>query len=516
MDRPPVKRSGRTVYRSQPKPPRRRRFSLWLVIGLLVIAVGATAAWQFTTAPNVIAASPEAGAFTHLNTVPVSVKVDGMQSLSDVVVTVDGKDVTKKVDFSTDGLSFTATDLTDGEHTVTLSAGTSNLYRHKIEKSWTFTVDTSQPKLHWATPDNAEVSTTDTITVSGETEPRARVSVSGVPVKTEARAAADGSFSFPLTLPDGRYKLTLSAEDAAGNVKSASRRVAIDVNGPTITVPTTTTVTETEPTIEVTVKAPVPRPVLTITADDEVIYEHTVAEVAQVKLGPLSDGKHRLVFTATDKVGKTATTRQDIVVDTTEKLGEATLSFGAVGEDVRELQELLASNKLYKYTPNGEYTNGVVAAVQRFQKRMGQEVTGVADPKLIAALNGRIVVDQGLCKLYFYQKGKLKFTFPVAVGQAAYPTPNGTFEVVVMAKNPTWIPPDSPWAKGLEPVPPGSGNPLGTRWIGTSASGVGIHGTPSSWSIGSHASHGCIRMYISDVEKLYDYVQVGMPVIIHD
>jgi lipoprotein-anchoring transpeptidase ErfK/SrfK len=86
--------------------------------------------------------------------------------------------------------------------------------------------------------------------------------------------------------------------------------------------------------------------------------------------------------------------------------------------------------------------------------------------------------------------------------------------VVVMAKNPTWIPPDSPWAKGLEPIPPGDGNPLGTRWIGTSAPGVGIHGTPADWSIGTHASHGCIRMHVWEVEKLYDYVKVGMPVVI--
>jgi lipoprotein-anchoring transpeptidase ErfK/SrfK len=222
------------------------------------------------------------------------------------------------------------------------------------------------------------------------------------------------------------------------------------------------------------------------------------------------------VYAATDKIGKSSTATQEVLVDSSEKLGQVTLSEGAVGEDVRELQQLLVDNKVYRYTPNGVYTYGVKAAVERFQRRLGQTVTGIADPKLIAALNGRIVVDQGECKLYFYLKGKLKFTFPVAVGQPAWPTPNGTWEVLVMAMNPTWIPPDSPWARGLEPIPPGAGNPLGTRWIGTSAPGVGIHGTPSSWSIGTHASHGCIRMYISDVETLYEYVQVGMPVIIRD
>ncbi|MDX6647170.1 MAG: L,D-transpeptidase ErfK/SrfK [Miltoncostaeaceae bacterium] len=59
---------------------------------------------------------------------------------------------------------------------------------------------------------------------------------------------------------------------------------------------------------------------------------------------------------------------------------------------------------------------------------------------------------------------------------------------------------------------PGPGNPLGTRWIGTSAPAVGIHGTPADYTIGSRASHGCIRMHIPDVEKLYEQVTVGMEV----
>ena len=78
--------------------------------------------------------------------------------------------------------------------------------------------------------------------------------------------------------------------------------------------------------------------------------------------------------------------------------------------------------------------------------------------------------------------------------------------------DPTWLPPNSPWAKGLGPIPPGPGNPLGTRWIGTSAPAVGIHGTPADYSIGTAASHGCIRMHIPDVEKLYDQVEVGTEV----
>ena len=135
---------------------------------------------------------------------------------------------------------------------------------------------------------------------------------------------------------------------------------------------------------------------------------------------------------------------------------------------------------------------------------------------MIGGLTGRIVVVQSEHRLYFYLNGKLKKEYTVATGQAAYPTPNGTTSVVWMTKNPTWTPPDSPWAAGAKPVAPGPDNPVGMRWIGTGFSGVGIHGVPSSedYSIGSYASHGCIRMYEWDVEELYNWVTVGMPIII--
>jgi hypothetical protein len=105
-------------------------------------------------------------------------------------------------------------------------------------------------------------------------------------------------------------------------------------------------------------------------------------------------------------------------------------------------------------------------------------------------------------------------TFPVATGQAAYPTPTGNFTIVDKQRNPWWRPPDSDWAKDAKPIPPGPGNPLGTRWMGLSAPLVGIHGTPDAASVGYSASHGCIRMYISDAGWLFDHVELGTPVLI--
>ena len=127
-----------------------------------------------------------------------------------------------------------------------------------------------------------------------------------------------------------------------------------------------------------------------------------------------------------------------------------------------------------------------------------------------------IVIRRSANELRYYEGASLLHTFGVATGQAVYPTPTGQFSIVDMQLNPWWRPPDSPWAQGLKPIPPGPGNPLGTRWMGLSAPGVGIHGTPDDASIGYSASHGCIRMHIPDAEWLFQHVHIGTPVIITD
>jgi lipoprotein-anchoring transpeptidase ErfK/SrfK len=125
-----------------------------------------------------------------------------------------------------------------------------------------------------------------------------------------------------------------------------------------------------------------------------------------------------------------------------------------------------------------------------------------------------IVINRGANTLALYHGIKPWKTFRVATGQYAYPTPRGRFDIVVKWVNPWWYPPASPWAAGASPVPPGPGNPLGTRWMGLSAPGVGIHGTPNPSSIGYSESHGCIRMYIPQAEWLFDHVEVGTTVFI--
>jgi hypothetical protein len=105
-------------------------------------------------------------------------------------------------------------------------------------------------------------------------------------------------------------------------------------------------------------------------------------------------------------------------------------------------------------------------------------------------------------------------SFPIATGMAAYPTPLGSFRIVTKQRNPWWYPPSAGWAAGAKPIPPGPGNPLGTRWMGLNVGAVGIHGTPDAASIGYSASHGCIRMRIPNAEWVFERVRVGTPVYI--
>ena len=126
-----------------------------------------------------------------------------------------------------------------------------------------------------------------------------------------------------------------------------------------------------------------------------------------------------------------------------------------------------------------------------------------------------IVIKRDSRQLFYFKGLELKRTFRIATGQSSYPTPLGEYEIINMQRHPTWYPPQgSDWAEGAVPIPPGPGNPLGTRWMGISAPYVGIHGTPNAASIGYSASHGCIRMLIPEVEWLFERVDVGTAVFI--
>jgi lipoprotein-anchoring transpeptidase ErfK/SrfK len=127
-----------------------------------------------------------------------------------------------------------------------------------------------------------------------------------------------------------------------------------------------------------------------------------------------------------------------------------------------------------------------------------------------------LIVDRKAFKLQLYKNLKLHKTYPIAVGKVGMDTPAGLYSIQNKAVDPAWHVPNSDWAGDLAgKVIPGDdpSNPIKARWMGI-YDGVGVHGTADDASIGSAASHGCIRMHIPDVKELYDQVPVGAPIYI--
>lgn len=127
-----------------------------------------------------------------------------------------------------------------------------------------------------------------------------------------------------------------------------------------------------------------------------------------------------------------------------------------------------------------------------------------------------LVADRAAHTLRLFHDLKLEKSYSIAAGQPAWPTPAGQFTIANKAVDPTWSVPTSSWAGGLggKVIPGGSPeNPLKARWLGIT-DGVGIHGTADDGSIGSSASHGCLRMHVGDVIDLYPRVPVGSKILI--
>jgi lipoprotein-anchoring transpeptidase ErfK/SrfK len=127
-----------------------------------------------------------------------------------------------------------------------------------------------------------------------------------------------------------------------------------------------------------------------------------------------------------------------------------------------------------------------------------------------------LIADRANFKLRYYERLNLVREYTVAVGAVGFDTPAGMYHIQNKAVDPAWSVPNSDWAGSLAgTVVPGGvpENPLKARWLGI-FDGAGIHGTDQTYSLGSAASHGCIRMSIPDVIELYDKVPVGAPIYI--
>jgi lipoprotein-anchoring transpeptidase ErfK/SrfK len=145
----------------------------------------------------------------------------------------------------------------------------------------------------------------------------------------------------------------------------------------------------------------------------------------------------------------------------------------------------------------------VSVAVVLGVRAMGQEATAVrAVAAESAPMKRVIVVSLEDRKLALVEDGQIRKVYTVAVGKPTTPSPTGRYTIARRVKNPTY-------SHDGKTVLPGPGNPVGTRWMGHSVKGYGIHGTNEPKSIGKAVSHGCIRMARKDLEEIYEMVSVG-------
>jgi len=174
----------------------------------------------------------------------------------------------------------------------------------------------------------------------------------------------------------------------------------------------------------------------------------------------------------------------------------------------RKLRDNLLTDQLNAAVLNADADRTIAARTNA----VAPEVTGeeVAD-----AYPTYLVLDRSTYTLRLFEDLKLSKTYTVAVGQEGLETPEGLYHLQDKQVEPTWHVPESDWAGSLagQSIPPGPSNPLKARWMGI-YEGAGIHGTEETSSLGSAASHGCVRMAVPDVEELYDLVEVGTPIYI--
>ena len=212
-----------------------------------------------------------------------------------------------------------------------------------------------------------------------------------------------------------------------------------------------------------------------------------------LRFRPDKDEIRRFVESVASEVEQDPTDAQLNFVD-----GQMVLDQPAVGWSMPVKQ---ASRDLRKALASGSST--VTLPMERVQPEVTKQDLGKT-----------IVVDLSELQLYLYDGVKVERTYSVAAGSPSYPTPQGEWTIWDKRENPTWVNPDPDgWGKSMPAmIPGGPSNPLGTRALYLDAPGIRIHGTSASYSIGSYASHGCIRMVMDDVEELYELVPIGTTV----
>lgn len=176
--------------------------------------------------------------------------------------------------------------------------------------------------------------------------------------------------------------------------------------------------------------------------------------------------------------------------------------------DGRKLRDVLLARQLNAAVLNAKADRTIAARTHATKPKV---TTG----EVAAAYPSYLTLDRGTFTLRLWKHLKLAKSYTVAVGQEGLETPEGLYHIQEKQENPSWHVPNSAWAGSLagQVIPPGPEDPIKARWMGI-FEGAGIHGTDETWSLGSAASHGCVRMSIPDVIELYPQVEVGTPIFI--
>lgn len=442
-------------------------------------------------------------------------------------VSLDGRPVQARIDLPRQMLEAPLEHLAEGRHRLEVELASATTSVSNVTE---FTVDTVAPRLSHLKPQTGTATQESTLTLHGMTEPDCRLSIRDEHGKVLEEAVADkfGKFVARISLQDGMNHLEVEARDRAGNRSALAWDIFADRSAPTLQLSAGGKLVQ-----DGSVLATDAVNVSIAGADDDRVarcnwsldgsvvhrlglMRRADSWVGSIHLSNLAEGERVLNVTVADRSGRTTQESWRFIVDSTEELGHKTLTRGARGRDVAALQqELVGAGMLDGSQVTSMYDDETVAAVERLQTEQSlAPVDGIAGPAVLGAMGPRIFIDLARFGLVLDRPGQPLVRYRIACGMPAHPTPTGRFSVAYKEKNPTWLPPHSIWAREAKITPPGPGNPLGTRWIGLSSGEVGIHGTNAAWTVGSRASHGCIRMTIPDVENLFDKVDPGTPVTI--
>lgn len=371
---------------------------------------------------------------------------------------IDDKPV-KNFKITKRGIEFSPQGLPDGSHRASVLIKYDFPYYKEVKHSWVFEIDTIPPNLDLDfgeanAVDSKIVSAKSMVVMTGRTEIGARIFIEKLtdnPVEIDVNTNGDFFYDIPLLKQNTDIKLR--AVDRAGNKNHKNYTFIYDITPPKL------------------------------------------GSITPTNNGRINDYPAKFKVVSSDK---------ESWVDKIE------LQYSSESSTSSYMQLKMTERGSFEGTlglPDGSYT-GIFNVYDAAGNKNSHTVSFDVDTT-------KIVVSRARRNLHLYKQGRIVKTYRVAVGLPRYPTPSGFFKIINKRVNPTWINPKSDWAKQMPGrIPPGPDNPLGTRAMDLNIGGIRIHGTRNYASIGTAASHGCIRMTIKDSEALFRIVRLGTPVTI--